>query len=124
MRLLKTKTGFRIIGAGKFDEFGDQLRDLDISEEEYLKFAKAKASKEGYDPDKLYLAQDDKHKLVYDGPNGIRKFGSVGYNDFIILTLKKDKTADKKRASYHKRFNKDKIYPKDSPYLLSLKIIW
>jgi hypothetical protein len=116
-----------IEGGSKFDKFYDQLSELGISEKTYLSAARAAANREGYDGDEVYLAEDGNHKLVYNGKNGIRKFGKVGYGDYLIYSLSPKfdkKTADKHRLSYHQRFNKSKLYEKDSPYILSLKILW
>jgi hypothetical protein len=114
-------------GSSKFDKFYDQLSELGISEKTYLSAARAAANREGYDGDEVYLAEDGNHKLVYNGKHGIRKFGKVGYSDYLIYSLSPKfdkKTADKHRLSYHQRFNKSKLYEKDSPYILSLKILW
>jgi len=114
-------------GGSKFDKFYDQLSELGISEKTYLSAARAAANREGYDGDEVYLAEDGNHKLVYNGKHGIRKFGKVGYGDYLIFSLSPKfdkKIADKHRLSYHQRFNKSKLYEKDSPYILSLKILW
>jgi hypothetical protein len=114
-------------GGSKFDKFHDQLSDLGISEQTYMTAARAAANREGYDGDRLFLAEDNKHKLVYDGKHGIRKFGKVGYGDYLIYSLSpkfEKKYADKQRLSYHQRFNKSKLYEKDSPYILAIKILW
>lgn len=116
-----------VSGGSKFDKFYDQLSELGISEKSYLAAARAAAHRAGYDGDKVYLAEDGNHKLVYNGKHGIRKFGKVGYGDFLIYSLSpkfEKKYADKMRQSYHARFNKSKLYEKDSPYILALKILW
>ena len=114
-------------GGSKFDKFYDQLSELGISEKSYLAAARAAAHRAGYDGDEVYLAEDGNHKLVYNGKHGIRKFGKVGYGDYLIYSLShkfEKKYADKMRLSYHARFNKSKLYEKDSPYILALKILW
>jgi len=114
-------------GSGKFDKFHDQLAKQGIKEKDYLNAAKASAKREGYDSDKIYLAEDNDHKLLYDGPNGLRQFGKVGYSDYIIYSLSpnfKKEYADEQRMKYHKRFNKSALYENDSPSLLILRILW
>ena len=114
-------------GSGNFDTFKEQLDKAGIKEKDYLAAAKATAKKEGYNPDKIFLAEDSNHKLLYDGENGLRKFGKVGYSDYIIYSLSPlitKKEAEKHRLNYHKRFNKSALYEKDSPYILSLRILW
>lgn len=120
-------------GRVKSDAFEKQLLKLKIEPEEYLTVAKHLAKTHGYDPELLSIATDGKHKLVYDSPEGIRKFGSVGYNDYIIYKfLEKYKkvpkgTADEKRKAYHARHNeiiKEYQSTKYSPAVLALKINW
>jgi hypothetical protein len=71
-----------------------------IEPSKYMEMARERADKLGYDLDKLKFADDDTHKLEYDGV----KFGNVCCKDFIIYYLKDGKEkAEEKRKLYHKR---------------------
>jgi len=112
-------------GKGKFQK---QLQKLNITQDEYLNYAKKIAKMRGYDPKKLELANDDKHKLNYDGV----PFGAVGYKDYILyLHLAKEKEitleeANKKMINYRKRSYKimKETNNKYSPATLAYNITW
>lgn len=66
----------------------------------YLEIAKARAKKAGYDPNKLILSKNKKHKLTYDGVH----FGLHPYPDFIIYSiLAKDPDAPEKYTTEYAR---------------------
>ena len=100
LNIKPTKTGL-----GKDGNFKKQLQKLNITEDEYLDYAKKIANIRGYDGKKLELANDGKHKLEYDGV----KFGAVDYMDFILyLHLVKEgklpyEEAIEKMTNYRKR---------------------
>jgi hypothetical protein len=104
----------------------EQLDLLGMSGEAYLKEAKKKAKKAGYDPKKLTLCKDGKHKLDYDGV----KFGAVGYGDFILYKFLEKKgevpkgTAAKKRRVFRKSHGAMKDSGKGSANQLALAVLW
>lgn len=121
-----------ITGMGK-DKFIKQLEEIGFEPNKYLNFAKNVAKKEGYNPDKLYFANNNDNKLLYESPEGKKYFGKAGYGDFIIWTFKEDKGEVKKGYANQKRnvFRKShgeitKIYKlgKYSPNELSINILW
>lgn len=115
-------------GLGK-SKFQKQLEKLNITQDEYLDYACKIAKLRGYDPKKLQLANDDKHKLIYNGV----KFGAVGYNDFILYLhqVKEGKIpfeyAIEKMKNYRKRAENikgDWKKDKESPNNLAINILW
>jgi hypothetical protein len=108
---------------------GGNLNYMDIDNDLYLTIAKERAKKNGYDPKLLEWADDEKHKLKYNGV----KFGRKGYNDFIIYAIKahnKEITKEealKHRKNYLARASKIKGNWKDnkeSPNNLAMSILW
>jgi len=101
---------------------------------EYLKKARQSASRNGYDPKKLELATDGKHKLcILTDDNLKRCFGRVGNNDFIMWShLEKigkvqPGYAEMKRRVFHASHSKIRgnwKSDKFSPNMLALKINW
>ncbi len=63
------------------NKFKKQLESIDMTEEEYLTNAKKVAKMRGYNPNLLTIADDNDHKLDYNGT----KFGAVGYQDQLII---------------------------------------
>lgn len=119
-------------GMGK-DKFVKQLENLEFPVDTYLQIAKNIAAKEGYDPTKLSLANNNDNKLKYESPEGIKYFGKAGYGDYIIWSFKEQKGIVKKGYSDIKRnvFRKShgeitKIHKlgKYSPNELAIKILW
>lgn len=117
----------------KSARFSKQLQEIGLSPDDYMSMAKHLAKQRGYDPELLHFSSDGDHKLVYDSPEGIRRFGKVGYGDFIIWTWleKKGKvpkgTAKKKQNVFHKshRAMSDKYkLGKYSENELALNINW
>ena len=124
-----TPKGERSKRSARSEPFEEVLKSKGIQPEDYLKLVKNVARSKGYDPDSISFADDGVHKLVYDSPNGIRKFGSAPLNDYIIYNMKEGidfekGTAEKKRYAYHKRFTDGKAHEKYSPWELSLNILW
>jgi hypothetical protein len=121
-----------ITGTGK-DKFIKQLEDINFEPNKYLNIAKKVAKKEGYNPDKLYFANNNDNKLMYDSPEGNKYFGKAGYGDFIIWSFKESKGevksgyAKQKRNVFRKSHGKiSEIYNlgKYSPNELSINILW
>jgi len=123
-----------VIGEGiKGKKFFEELKKYGIDPDDYLKNMKANAKKNKYDPKLVDWAYDDVHKLKYFSPEGVKKFGRVGYKDFFIYKhLEKNKEVEKGTAKMmRKRFHKSheamtKKYDLGvySPNELSLKILW
>ena len=61
-----------------------QLTELGITSTDYLYEARQRAKQAGYNPDLLTYANDNKHKLQYESPHGVRRFGAVGDRDHIM----------------------------------------
>jgi hypothetical protein len=113
--------------------FSIKLKELDIHEKDYLKIARKYALEHNYDPSKLFISNDNKHKLMYKIDNKNIKFGNVNNFDYIIYSqlVKKynlnKSLALKRRELYLNRTKnikgnwKDNILSKNN---LSRKIIW
>ena len=99
---------------------------LGMSEAAYMKKAKSKAKKAGYDPKKLSMCSDGVHKLDYDGV----KFGRVGYGDHILYSFLEKSgeapkgTASKKRKVFRASHSAMKDSGKGSANQLALAILW
>jgi hypothetical protein len=93
----------------------------------FLKDAREQAKKTGYDPSKLSLANDNKHKLVYDSPYGKKKFGLLTYGDFLYYKRFNPVVAEQKRNRFrasHERISKIYQLDKYSPNELAINILW
>lgn len=93
----------------------------------YLSEARAVAKRRGYDPEKLFLATDGIHKLEYHSPEGVKKFGRLGYGDFIIYSKQNPELAKQKRHVFRTSHNKiSEIHKlgKYSPNELAINILW
>lgn len=127
------------VGGGKSDQhtksikFQNQLKKIGMSPDDYMSMAKHLAKQRGYDPTKLHFSIDGDHKLVYDSPEGIRRFGKVGYGDFIIWTWLEKKgevpkgTAKKKQGTFHashRAMSKKYALTKYDENELALNINW
>ena len=121
-------------GSGiKSTKFFEELKKMDIDIDQYLKQIKANAKKNKYDPKLIDWAYDDVHKLKYFSPEGVKKFGRVGYKDFLIykqlekLGKVEKGTAEKMKKRFHKsheaisKKNKLSVY---SPNELALNVLW
>ena len=110
-----------------------QLTELGITSTDYLYEAKQRAKKNGYNPDSLTYANDNKHKLQYESPYGVRRFGAVGYRDHIMWEfleqhhkVPRGTAAEKKRIfrNSHNRISEIHKLDKYSPNELSINILW
>ena len=93
----------------------------------FLKMARAAARRTGYDPAKLKLSLDGKHKLVYESPEGLRRFGASGYGDYLYYSVYEPQIADQKRSAYRARAgaaNRIHGVGKYSPGALAISILW
>lgn len=105
---------------------GEPPADLMMPEKLYLKKAKSKAKAAGYNPKMLMMADDGKHKLVYDGV----KFGALGYGDHIIykylekLGEVEKGLASKKRRVFRKSHGAMNDSGKFSANQFAINILW
>jgi hypothetical protein len=100
----------------------------------YLKDARKTAKKNGYDSKSIFISDDSVHKLMMHTPYGIKRFGRVGYGDFLIWKfLEKQQKVPKltsiiKRNRFHKSHEalaeKYNITDKFAPNTLALNILW
>lgn len=114
--------------------FRKQLKMVGMTPEKYLEIAREIADEEGYDSRALEFADDDEHKLmIYDDEGRVRKFGSVGYNDYILWSKKEAigqaprGYAEQKRRVFNRSHSKiPGDWKKDmfSPNNLALRILW
>lgn len=121
-------------GGATQSKFEGQLESVGLSAKKYLATARANARREGYDPSALHFSDDNVHKLVMVTPEGhYRRFGRVGYNDFLIWShLERKKqvekgTAQQKQDRFWKSHTKIKGEWRNdeySPNMLALKVLW
>jgi len=114
-------------------KFKKQLDDIGLSPEDYLATARAIAKKQGYTtmPD---WSDNNKHKLQIKTPEGLtRRFGAVGYGDYLIWSWLEHKGevpkgyAKQKREVFnksHRKIKGDWKNDKYSPNSLALNILW
>jgi hypothetical protein len=111
-----------------------QLKKANMSPVEYLRQARRAANAAGYDGRALEFSDDDEHKLmIYDDKGTPRRFGRVGYNDYLLwkneeaMGRVKSGYADQKRNVFnrsHKKMPGEWKSDKFSPNMLALKILW
>ena len=116
------------------DPFMKQLKDIGYAPSHYLAQVKTIAQQRGYDPNAITFTCDGKKKLQITTPDGkVRRFGAVGYGDFLIWSYleqhgKVDKgTAKEKRDRFqvsHRAIKGNWKDDKYSPNMLALKILW
>jgi hypothetical protein len=95
--------------------------------QEFLDLARQKAKKTGYNPKKLRLATNNKNKLTYESPLGLRHFGARGYGDFIYYSKFEPEIAEQKRRVFrasHGAITKEYMLDKFSPNELAMNILW
>jgi len=120
-------------GGAKSSTFEKQLESVGMSPEEYLEQVRKNAERCGYDPDAVEFSDNKTHKIQIKTPDGIVRFGRVGYNDFQIWShLERNKevpsgTAEGKRKRFWKSHSKMGGNWKDndySPNWLALRLLW
>jgi len=118
---------------GNMKKFHNQLKKAGLTHELYMKAVKKLTKESGYDPDKVEMSDDGVHKLVYHSPEGLKRFGRVGYGDYIIWSFKEAKGkvpegyAAKKRNTFRKSHGKiSKIHNlgKYSENELAINLLW
>jgi hypothetical protein len=123
----------KLSGGSKDDAFVKQLGEIGLTSTEYLHEAKLRARQAGYDPSLLSYANNGVHKLQYMTPHGLRRFGRVGYNDYIIWSYLEQEDevpngyAAMKRNTFHRsheRISQIHKLDKYSPNAMALAINW
>lgn len=93
----------------------------------FLQDAKENARRNGYDPSKLELSDDNIHKLIYHSPEGLKRFGRLNYGDYLYYKRFNPQIAEQKRhvfRSSHGAMSKIYNLNKYSPNELSINILW
>jgi len=128
----KLKGGLtRTIGS----HFKQQLEEAGLKPSTYLARARRVAKRMNYNPRDLTFSDNSTHKLQIRTPDGkIRRFGRVGYGDFLIWSHLEKKGvvpkgyADKKRATFRKSHiamsKKFGITDEYAPNNLAINILW
>jgi hypothetical protein len=113
--------------------FMEQLDEIEFNPDDYLKQVRERAKEHKYDPSAIDFSDDSKHKMMIRTPEGVARFGRVGYCDYLIWShLEKNNqvksgTAKKKQAVFLKSHSKIKGNWKDndySPNWLSMRLLW
>jgi len=81
----KSRSKSRHRESGPSSALASQLRSDGMTPASYLAKARSAARRTGYPAQRLQFSDDAIHKLRIENPDGqIRRFGRVGYGDFII----------------------------------------
>ncbi len=113
--------------------FIKQLKDNNINPNLYIDIIRQWADLNDYDGSKIYFSDKKNKKLMYIIDNKKIHFGQVGYNDYIIYTIKElhakipNGTAKEKRKLYRARATNikgDWKKEKYSPNNLAINILW
>lgn len=114
--------------------FINQLENIGLDYNKYLKKARQQAKQNGYNEKDLFISDKKPYKLMITDDEGRKRyFGRTGYNDFIIYKYLESINevekgySDKMRDRYIKSHSKIKGNWKDddfSPNMLSLLINW
>jgi hypothetical protein len=115
-------------------KFMKQLKKVGIDPSDYLKEAQERAKEAGLPYKLLGFADDGDHKLSIPNADGqMRKFGKVGYRDFLIWShLEKAQkvpkgSSDAKKKAFQRSHSAIKGDWKSDPFSpnnLALKILW
>lgn len=110
------------------------LHKIGYSPQTYIKIAKQTAEKAGYEPDTIFFSSDGIHKLEIITPDGsTRRFGRVGYGDYIIYRFLEAHgevakgLAERKRRVFrksHRAIKGDWSKDRFSPNALAINILW
>ena len=124
----------KLYGGNISQDFLTQLESIGFKPSKYLKIARHTAHNNGYNPSDLNFSNDGVHKLeIIDNNGKVKKFGRVGYGDFIIYSFLESKnkvptgTADKKRNIFRISHSKIKGNWKSNPFSpnnLAIRILW
>lgn len=122
-----------ITGSGNNNKFIEQLNKINLDPEIYLYVAREIAKIKGYDPLLLNFSNNNKNKLMYMSPEGLKHFGRIGYNDYIIYNFLEMNNLVKKGYSKikqnvfiksHSTITKKYNLNRYSPNELSINILW
>jgi len=123
-----------LYGGNISEDFLTQLNNIGFKPSKYLNIVRKTAHKNGYNPSTINFSNDGIHKLeIIDNNGKVKKFGRVGYGDFIIYSfLEKNKQvekglADQKRNTFQSSHSKIKGNWKSNPFSpnnLALRILW
>jgi len=94
---------------------------------QFLKDARVVARRRGYNPDFLQLSNDGVHKLMYRSPAGLKRFGRMGYGDYLYYKRFHPEIANQKKHVFrtsHKEISKLHDLGKYSPNELAINILW
>jgi len=110
------------------------LRGLGFMPSEYMRLVKSKAKSQGYSPTSISFAEDGIHKFQIIRPDGlVRRFGRVGYGDFLIWSFLERQgsvplgTAATKRRVFHASHERIKGRWRNDPFspnALALRLLW
>jgi len=120
---------------GPTSALASQLRSAGLAPAAYLASARRSASRANYPAQRLQFSDDAVHKLQIDTPDGkTRRFGRVGYGDFIIWTHKEEDGAAPHGYAAQKRYvfrtshgalsKKRGITDPYAPNNLAINILW
>jgi len=123
-----------LFGGNISEDFLKQLNNIKFNPSKYLSIAREVAHSNGYNPNDLQFCDDGIHKLeITDDKGKIKKFGRVGYGDYIIYTFLESKNkvpmgfADKKRNVFRTSHSLIKGNWKKNPFSannLAINILW
>ena len=124
----------KLYGGNISQDFLTQLETIGFKPSKYLQIARQIAYKNGYNPSTINFSNDGVHKLeIINNNNKIKKFGRVGYGDYIIYNFLESKNkvpeglADQKRNTFQSSHSKIKGNWKSNPFSpnnLALRILW
>jgi hypothetical protein len=124
----------KLYGGNISKDFLAQLENIGFKPSKYLQIARKTAHKNGYNPSSINFSDNGVHKLeIIDNNGKVKKFGRVGYGDFIIYSfLEKNKQVPKglsaqKRNTFQASHSKIKGNWKSNPFSpnnLALRILW
>ncbi len=132
MRAVGIKEG--LYGGNISKDFLAQLENIGFKPSKYLQIARKTAYNNGYNPNSLNFSSNKKNKLeIIDNNNKVKRFGAVGYGDFIIYKFLESKgevpkgTASKKRNVFRTSHSLIKGNWKSNPFSpnnLAIHILW
>jgi hypothetical protein len=121
-------------GSAEQSRFLRELKEIGLTPTAYLREARRRAKRAGYDPRRLKFAEDGVHKLAMTDEKGATtKFGRVGYKDHLMWSHLERQgsvergTAEAKQQRFQKSHRAMKGDWKNNPYSanrLALAVLW